>query len=156
MRYQVTTGLTTADAHNLFDKVRVYKNTAKPNFGDWPFAASLDEMVQFYQGGFVGGVNGSSTDGIGEIADATVTDPNLQKLKNFRVSFQSTGATTGSANFYLCRSNLAPPAGNGFTNCTGATTPILTSTYTITTQGDSRVLRFAAFPTEIEAFRKSF
>jgi trimeric autotransporter adhesin len=156
LRYQVTTGLTTADAHNLFDKVRVYKNTTKPNFGDWPFAASLDEMVQFYQGGFVGNVNGSSTDGLGEIADANVTDPNLQKLKNFRVSYQSTGANTGNVNFYLCRRNSPTGSfGNNFTNCTGATTPILTSTYTIANQGDSRVLRFAAFPTEIEAFRKN-
>jgi trimeric autotransporter adhesin len=156
LRYQVTTGLTTADAHNLFDKVRVFKNTTKTNFAEWPFAASLDEMVQFYPGGFSGGVNGSSTDGIGEIADATVTDPNLQKLKNFRVSFQSTSATTGNVNFYLCRRNS--PTGsfaNSNTNCTGATTPILTSTYTITTQADARVLRFAAFPTEVEAFRKN-
>jgi trimeric autotransporter adhesin len=156
LRYQVSTGLTSADSHSLFDKVRVYKNTTKPNFGDWPFAASLDEMVQFYPGGFIGGVNGSSTDGIGEIPDATVTDANLQKLKNFRVSFQSTGANTGNVNFYLCRRNSpAGSFGNNFTNCTGATTPILTSTYTITTQGDARVMRFAAFPTEIEAFRKN-
>jgi trimeric autotransporter adhesin len=154
LRYQVSTNLTTPDSHNLFDKVRVFKDTTKSSFGEWPFASSLDEMLQYYQGGFSGSVGGSSTDGLGEIADASVTDPNLQKLKNFRVSFQSTGTTTGNVRFYLCRRNLAPPAGNGFTNCSGATTPILTSTYTITTQGDARVLRFAAFPSELEAFRK--
>jgi trimeric autotransporter adhesin len=152
LRYQISTDTATPDGHNLTDKVRVMKDSAKP-FDQWPFAATLDEMVQYYPGNFGAlQANGGNTDGIGQIPDLSVTDNTLQKVKNFRVAYQATSATTGNARFYLCRRNATP---NTNTNCNGANGQVLlNTTYTIETQADARVMRFAAFPAEVEAFRK--
>jgi trimeric autotransporter adhesin len=152
LRYQVSTDSATPDGHNLSDKVRVMKDSTKP-FGQWPFAASMDEMVKYYPGNFGSlAVNGGNTDGVGEIPDLTVTDTTLQKVKNFRVAYEATSATSGNARFYLCRRNATP---NTNTNCNGVNGQvILNTTYTIETKADARVMRFAAFPAEVEAFRK--
>ena len=156
LRYQVVTGLTSPDGHNLNDKVRVFKNTNESVFEKWPFAAGLDEMIQYFPGVLAGGAGGgANTDGLGQIPDASVTDTTLQKVKNFRVSFQATSPTAGNAVFYQCRRNLAPPAGNGFTNCVGTNGQVmLNTTYSIETLADARVMRFATYPAEVEAFRK--
>lgn len=152
LRYQVTTDISTPIGHNLSDKVRVFKNTATASFNDWPFATTLEEMIQFYPGNFNGGsVNGASTDGLGQIPDASYTAPNMQQLKNFRVAFQSTSATGGNARFWLCRRNATP---NTNTNCTVDTTQLFDTTYTIETLGDARVLKFTRLPEEIQGFRK--
>jgi hypothetical protein len=154
LSYFVGTDTSTPDAQVLSDKVRVMKDGTKP-FSSWPFASKLDEMVDFYPGSYNSAApNGGNTDGIGEIPDPSVTDTALQPLKNFRVSFQATSPTAGNARFFQCRRNAAS-TGNTNTNCTGVNGQVvLDTTYTIETKADARVMRFAAYPTEVEAYRK--
>jgi trimeric autotransporter adhesin len=156
LRYQQDTNLSTPLGMNLLDKVRVYKNTAAPRFEDWPFASTLEEMVQYYPGTFLGGTaNGSNTDALGQIPDASVTNSTLQQLKNYRIAFQSTSSTGGNIQLWVCRRNAAAPTGNGFTNCTTPdSAQLFTSTYTITTLADSRVMTFGRLPDDILGYRK--
>jgi trimeric autotransporter adhesin len=154
LSYFVGTDSSTPDGQSFPDKVRVMKDSTKP-FLAWPFAAQLDEMVRFYPGNYNGATpNGGNSDGIGDIPDPTVTDTTLQQLKHFRVAYQATSPTAGNARFFQCRRNAAS-TGNTNANCIGANGQVvLDTTYTIETKADARVLRFAAFPTEVEAYRK--
>ncbi len=159
IRFQVDTDTVKPLAHSLSAKVRVNKDTTRTTFEQWPFARSLDEMIAYYPGDLIdtnGPVHGGTTDALGaEIPDGTVADTTLQKVRNFRVAFKATSATAGIARIYQCRRNLAPPTGNGFTNCTGANkTIVMDTTYSITNKADARVLQFAAYPAEVEGFRK--
>ncbi len=162
LRYQVNTRLATPITQQLADKVRVYKNPPATGpstpFEKWPFAATMDEMIQYYPGTFAANTtnpNGGNSDGMGQFPDGSVTDSTLQKVKNYRVMYQATSATAGNARIWQCRRNAAPPAGNGFTNCVTGSSFLMDTTYTIEALGDARILKFAALPPELLALRKS-
>ena len=158
LRYQVNTRLATPIAQQLADKVRVNKNAATPAFEQWPFAATLDEMVQFYPGNYTNGApnpNGGNSDGMGQFPDGSYQVAGKQAVKNYRVMYQATSATAGTARIWQCRRNAVPPAGNGFTDCSVGSSALLDTTYMIETLGDARVLQFAALPAELLALRKN-
>ena len=158
LRYQVVTGLATPIGQELANKVRVNKNTTAATFEQWPFAATLDEMVQFYPGNYSNGAanpNGGNSDGMGQFPDGSYQVAGKQAVKNYRVMYQSTSATAGNARIWQCRRNAAPPAGNGFTDCSVGSSALMDTTYTIETLGDARVLKFAALPGELLALRKN-
>jgi hypothetical protein len=156
LRYQVNTRLATPITQQLADKVRVYKNTTAASFEKWPFAATLDEMIQYYPGNFAGGTpNGGNSDGIGQFPDGAYQVAGMQAVKNYRVMYQATSATTGNARIWQCRRNANAPAGNGFTNCSTGSAALMDTTYTIETLADTRVLKFANLPAELLALRKN-
>lgn len=157
LRYQVNTRLATPIAQDLASKVRVFKNTTATAFEKWPFAATLDEMIQYTSGNFVNpfasGTNGggASTDGMGQYADAAYVAAGMQPLKNYRVAFQSVNSTSGNARVYQCRRSTT-----NSTNCFVDSNTLATAfntTYTIETLGDARVLKFASLPSDLLALR---
>ncbi len=157
LRYQVNTRVATPITQELANKVRVFKNTNATAFEQWPFATTLDEMIQNYNGDYntpfvvPGNGGGVSTDSLGQFTDASYTVANMQAVKNYRVAYQSTSATGGNARIYQCRRNASP---NTNTNCAVGSSTLLNTTYTIETLGDARVLKFAALPPELLALRK--
>jgi trimeric autotransporter adhesin len=156
LRYQVNTGISTPIAQQLGDKVRVNKNTTAPSFEQWPLAATLDEMVQFYPGTYATATpNGGNSDGMGQFPDGSYQVAGKQAVKNYRVMYQATSATAGNARIWQCRRNAAPPVGNGFTDCSAGSSELMNTTYTIETLGDARVLKFANLPAELLALRKN-
>jgi trimeric autotransporter adhesin len=156
LNYVVVTGVSSAITQELANKVRVNKNTAATAFEQWPFAATLDEMVQYYPGTYATATpNGGNSDGMGQFPDGSYQVAGMQAVKNYRVMYQTTSATTGNARIWQCRRNAAPPAGNGFTNCAVGSSALMDTTYTIETLGDARVLKFAALPPELLALRKN-
>ena len=156
LRYQVNTRLATPITQDLASKVRVNKNNTAAVFEQWPLAATLDEMVQYYPGNYSNpSPNGGNTDGIGQFPDGSYQVAGMQAVKNYRVMYQANSATAGNARIWQCRRNAAQPAGNGFTNCSVGSSFLMDTTYTIETLGDARVLKFAALPAELLALRKS-
>ncbi|NJS36255.1 MAG: hypothetical protein HC765_07210 [Brachymonas sp.] len=157
LRYQINTRLATPIAQDLASKVRVFKNTNASAFEQWPFAATLDEMIEYYSGNFntafgAGNSGGASTDGMGQYADGSYQVSGMQAVKNYRAAFQRINATSGNARIYQCRRNATP---NTNTNCFTDSATLLTTTYTIETLGDARVLKFAALPAELTSLRKN-
>lgn len=160
LRYQINTRTATPYAHSLSNKVRVPKKTGTNIvFSTQPFAATLDEMIQHYGGNLTNAsYNGGNTDGAGEIPDASYATANMQKIKNYRVAFQSTSTTTGNARFYQCRRNAgtaASPHNNTNTRCDVDSSVLLNTTYTIANLGDGRILTFGQTPAEIKAYTKN-
>jgi trimeric autotransporter adhesin len=158
LRYHVNTRLATPITQQLGDKVRVFKNSNATAFEQWPFAATLDEMIQYYSGDYTtafvvpGNGGGASTDGMGQYADGSYQVAGMQSLKNYRVAFQRVDDTSGNARIYQCRRNATP---NTNTNCAVDSATLLNTTYTIETMGDARVLKFANLPGELLALRKN-
>ncbi|MBS7806330.1 hypothetical protein [Variovorax sp. PCZ-1] len=153
LRYQVVTRLSTPIGQDLASKVRVNKNTTATAFEKWPFAANLDEMIQYYPGNFNSGTpNGGNTDGIGQFPDGSYQVAGMQAVKNYRVMYQALTPTTGNARIWQCRRNATP---NINTNCSVGSSFLMDTTYTIEALGDARVLKFASLPSELLALRKS-
>jgi trimeric autotransporter adhesin len=158
LRYQVVTRLATPITQELANKVRVFKNTTASSFEKWPFAATLDEMIQYYSGDFNNAfaVNsnggGVSTDPMGQYPDGSYQVAGMQAVKNYRVAFQRINDTSGNARIYQCRRNATP---NTNTNCAVDSSTLLNTTYTIETLADARVLKFANLPAELLALRKN-
>jgi trimeric autotransporter adhesin len=153
LRYHVNTRLATPIVQDLASKVRVNRNTTATSFEKWPFAATLDEMVQYYPGNYNAATpNGGNTDGIGQFPDGSYQVAGMQAVKNYRVMYQAVTATSGNASIWQCRRNATP---NTNTNCTVGSSQLMTTTYTIETLGDARVLKFATLPAELLALRKS-
>ncbi len=159
LRYQVNTRLATPITQELANKVRVFKNTTATSFEKWPFAATLDEMIQFNSGNFVNafaaGTNGggASTDGLGQYSDASYVAAGMQALKNYRAAFERINETSGNVRIYPCRRSTT-----NSTNCfvdSQTLTNTFNTTYTIETLGDARVLKFANMPSELLALRKT-
>jgi trimeric autotransporter adhesin len=144
------------DQHNLSDKVRVYPSYGLPStavYNDWPFADSLDTLIERFYGELnstaaTPSANGGNTEGLGDFPDLSVTDPALQKVVNYRIALKATSATSGQVRYYKCRRNVS----NGFTTACAVHS---NASYTIETKGDSRVLRLAGIPADVVAFRKS-
>lgn len=158
LRYQINTRLATPLTQQLADKVRVNKNTTATAFEQWPFAATLDEMIQYYPGNILNAApapNGGNSDGMGQFPDGSYQVAGKQAVKNYRVMYEATSATSGNARIWQCRRNAAPPVGNGFTDCSVGSSLLMNTTYTIETLGDARVLKFAALPNELLALRKN-
>jgi trimeric autotransporter adhesin len=158
LRYQVSTRLSTPITQDMANKVRVFKNTNATAFEQWPFATTLDEMIQFYSGDYTnpfaspGNSGGASTDGIGQFSDGSYQVAGMQAVKNYRVAYQRINDTSGNARIYQCRRNATP---NTNTNCAVDSTTLMNTTYTIETLGDARVLKFANLPSELLALRKN-
>jgi trimeric autotransporter adhesin len=144
------------DQHSLSDKVRVYPNYGLPStavYTDWPFADSLDTLIERFYGELnstatTPSANGSNTEGLGDFPDLSITDPALQKVVNYRIALKATNATSGQVRYYKCRRNVS----NGFTTACAVHS---NSSYTIESEGDGRVLRLSGIPADVVAFRKN-
>ena len=150
LQTSVSVQLNKVDIMFLNQKIKKWPGNG-PDFSAWPYAATLDDAIKTWGGNYptapaTGGGTGAGfwTLNAGEVDDPTVTDTTFKKRKRHLVGLQRTTDTTGNARFFACNVKVSD---NSQTNC--AVT--LDTTYTIASQADSRILRFAAYPTGLEA-----
>ncbi len=154
LSYVITTDTDIPDQHSLSDKARIYPDYGLPSsavYEDWPFADSIDTLVERFFGDLMTATNtvgGGNSEGIGSYPDLAVTDATLQKVVNYRTAFKRTDATSGIVRYYKCRRS----ASTGFTT---ACVKENDSTYTIETKGDSRVMRLAGMPPALVVLRNN-
>ncbi|MCW7538505.1 hypothetical protein OOT46_11700 [Aquabacterium sp. A7-Y] len=144
LAYRQVTRIASPDAIALADKVRVPPaGGAAPAFSDWMFAASLEQMISRYPADFGGAaVSGRTTLQVANYFLPTAS-PGFTTEVRLRVGFDAAGS---KARFFTCK--VEASTGN-----TAGCEPLLDTTYTVAEQGDAKVLRFAAQPSEIPAKR---
>ena len=124
-----------------------------PNTATWR-SATLDQFVQWNQGDYAPGVENNVHGNNAHVLlnrEYTRLDGNAA-YKRYMAGF---GAGTGKARFYECEGDMASrsetPPRNSTLFIDGKSTcrRILETSYTVTAQGDGKVLRFAALPTQL-------
>jgi hypothetical protein len=124
------------------DRVRVAPADTSIPFDQWPFAASLEDMIAKYPGDYFGATpSGSRTLSIHSYTLAAPPAPEYTTQVRLRVSFDANGQ---KVRFW--RAYVSATTGNST-----AFTALGDSTYTIETVGGKRLLRFASLPAGFEA-----
>lgn len=123
------------------DRVRVPPADSSVPFETWPFAASLDDFIAKYPGNLnAGPLNGATAFWVWGYDLPAPPAPEFTTRVEIRVAFDVNGQ---KARFYR-NYKLASTGG------TTAYMPLLDTTYTVQTLGDTRVLGFAALPAGFE------
>ncbi len=161
LSFAVTTDTDIPDQHSLSNKAKVTpagESMTNPTTGsaNWPYANSVEEFITHYFGDLtnvpLANQNGNFAWEIAAIADPSVTSASLQKIAFYRMGFKSSTATSGQVRYYKCRRNDPATVGNNYT--TGCEI-VSTSTYSIESKADSRILRPDDVPATVTAYRKN-